>query len=69
VLPVTSITLSSPSPHPFSETNTCGTSVAVGATCTISVVFNPLLAEAKAAVLSINVPGVTQTVALSGTGT
>jgi hypothetical protein len=69
-LPVSSITLSSPSPHPFSETNTCGTSVAVGATCTISVVFNPLLAGAKAAVLSVNTGGFggTQTVTLSGTG-
>jgi hypothetical protein len=70
-LPVTSITLSTTSPHPFSQTNTCGTSVPVGSNCTISVVFNPTLTGPKTARLSVNAGGGagTQTVALSGTGT
>ena len=38
-LPITSITLSSSGSQPFSQTNTCGSSVAVGANCTINVVF------------------------------
>jgi hypothetical protein len=70
-LPITSITLSTTSPHPFSETNTCGTSVAVGSKCTISVVFNPTVTGSKTAKLSVNAGGGagTKTVALSGTGT
>jgi outer membrane protein assembly factor BamB len=69
-LPITSITLSAPSPNPFSQTNTCGTSVAVGATCTISAVFKPTSAGPKTATLSVNAGGGagTQNVALSGTG-
>ena len=69
-LPITSITLSGTSPHPFSQTNTCGTSVAVGATCTISVVFKPTSTGSKTATLNVNAGGGagTQTVALSGTG-
>ena len=69
-LPITSITLSTTSPHPFSQTNTCGTSVAVSATCTISVVFNPSSTGSKTAKLSVNAGNGagTQTVALSGTG-
>jgi hypothetical protein len=69
-LPITSITLSTPSPNPFSQTNTCGSSLAAGAQCSISVVFTPLLAGSTTSTLSINAGGGagTQTVALSGTG-
>jgi hypothetical protein len=69
-LPLTSITLTNVPPHPFSETTTCASSVAVGAACTISVVFNPQMAGAKAALLGVNVGGgaANQSVALSGTG-
>jgi hypothetical protein len=67
-LPIASITLSNPSPQPFSQTNTCGTSVAVGATCTINVVFNPTSAGSAMATLSVNVAGKTSTVNVSGNG-
>jgi hypothetical protein len=67
-LPIASITLSTPSPQPFSQTNTCGTSVAVGATCTINVVFNPTSAGSTMATLSVNVAGKTSTVIVSGNG-
>ena len=32
---------------PFSETNTCGTSLAAGASCTVSVTFAPTAAGAR----------------------
>jgi len=69
-LPITSIALSSSSPQPFSQTNTCGNSIAVGASCTINVVFDPSAAGPVSATLSVNVGNgiATQTVALSGTG-
>jgi hypothetical protein len=69
-LPIPSITLSTPSPNPFSQTNTCGTTLAAGSRCTISVVFTPLLTGSSMATLSINAGGGagTQTVALSGIG-
>jgi hypothetical protein len=69
-LPITGISLSSSSPQPFSQTNTCGSSVAVGASCTVSVTFDPAVVGTATALLSINIGngGATQTVALSGTG-
>lgn len=50
---------------------TCGTSLAVGATCTVSVAFKPAAAGALTGALSIadSATGSPQTVALSGTGT
>jgi hypothetical protein len=70
-LPITSITLSGTNPKQFSQTHTCGTSVAVGATCTISVVFKPTVTGSKMATLNVNAGGGagTQTVTLSGSGT
>jgi HYDIN/CFA65/VesB family protein len=68
-LPVTSITLSSSGSQPFSQTNNCGTSVAVGATCTVNVVFDPNSAGAAGATLSVNAGGTRSTVSLSGSGT
>ncbi len=68
-LPMTSIALSTLGSQPFSQTNTCGASVAVGASCTISVVFDPSAAGAFTATLSVNVGnGGAKTVALNGTG-
>ncbi|HET7831604.1 MAG TPA: choice-of-anchor D domain-containing protein [Gallionella sp.] len=52
----------------FSQTNTCGTSLAVGASCTISVTFKPTATGAKSGRLKV-VDGVgTQYVNFSGTG-
>src|SRR5579863_216079 len=68
-LPISGITLSGTDALQFAQTNTCGTSIAVGSSCTISVVFKPTSAGSKAATLSVNGGGAgTQTVALSGTG-
>jgi len=57
----------------FSQTNTCGTSVAAGGSCTISVAFAPTSAGALSGALTITdnsngAAGSTQTVNLSGTG-
>jgi hypothetical protein len=56
--------------HSFSETNTCGASLAPGAKCTITVTFKPVVKGMLTADVSINsnaYPG-TQTVALNGAG-
>lgn len=50
---------------------TCGTSIAVGASCAVSVEFKPTVAGALAASLAIadNAAGARQGVTLKGTGT
>ncbi len=52
----------------FSQTNTCGSTVAAGATCTINAVFTPAAAGYTAATLNVSASGVTQTAAVNGTG-
>jgi hypothetical protein len=55
----------------FSQSNTCGNSVAPGASCAITVSFTPTRAGTRTGTLTINdnAPGSPQTVSLSGTGT
>ena len=55
----------------FAQTNTCGTSVMAGASCTIDVSFKPTAKGARTGTLTItdNAPNSPQTVALTGTGT
>ena len=55
---------------PFTQTNTCGSSLAAGATCTINVAFDPTAEGDFASNVSItdNAEDSPQTVALSGTG-
>jgi hypothetical protein len=53
----------------FAQTNTCGTSIAAGGSCTVSVTFKPTTAGSRTGGVTINAGGVTNTVALSGTGT
>ncbi|MFZ0318217.1 MAG: choice-of-anchor D domain-containing protein [Candidatus Sulfotelmatobacter sp.] len=53
----------------FSETNTCGSSVAAGASCTISVKFSPAAAGKQSGMLTIIDSAGTQAVPLTGTGT
>jgi hypothetical protein len=55
----------------FAETDNCGTAVAAGSACTVSVVFTPAVAGALSATITItdNAAGSPQSVALSGTGT
>ncbi len=69
-LTITGITLSGTNNTDFSETSTCGASLAASTTCTISVVFQPLADGARTATLgitsnSVNLP---VSVALTGTG-
>jgi phospholipase C len=54
----------------FAETNTCGSSVAARASCTISVTFTPTAIGTRTGVVSIadNAAGSPQTVSLTGTG-
>ena len=56
---------------PFSEGNNCGTSLAAGASCAVTVTFTPTAAGSASGTLSVNssAPGSPLTVALSGTGT
>jgi hypothetical protein len=55
----------------FSQTNTCGSSLAAEANCTISVTFKPTQRGPRTGTLSItdNAAGSPQTVSLTGTGT
>jgi len=70
-LNITSIAFTGADPTDFTETNTCGSSVAAGGTCTIAILFTPPADGARAASLSItdNASGSPQSAALSGTGT
>jgi hypothetical protein len=54
----------------FAQTNTCGTSVAAGGNCAISVTFTPTAAGARAGALTVadNAANSPQTVGLTGTG-
>jgi hypothetical protein len=54
----------------FAETNNCGTGVAAGANCTITVTFTPTATGARSGTLSVsdNAPGSPHTVSLTGTG-
>jgi hypothetical protein len=57
----------------FAQTNNCGSSVAVGGSCTIKVTFSPAKGGSLTGTLTItdnsnNTTGSTQTVTLSGTG-
>ena len=55
----------------YAETNTCGSSLAAGASCEISVTFTPTVVGTQDGTLTItdNASGSPQTVSLSGTGT
>jgi hypothetical protein len=70
-LSITSLAITGTNAGDFAQTNTCGSSVAAGASCTISVTFTPTASGSRTASVSItdNVPGSPQTVSLSGTGT
>ena len=69
-LSVSSITITGTNPSDFGETNNCGTSVAAGANCSISVTFTPAVTGTLTASLSVtdNAPASPQLVSLTGTG-
>ena len=64
------ITLSGTNASSFSETTTCGTTLAASATCTISVSFKPSTTGTLTATLNVadNATGSPQKVTLTGTG-
>src|SRR5207245_5211762 len=70
-LNITSITITGTNAGDYSQTNTCGTIVNPGASCTISVTFKPTAKNTRTASVSIadDAVGSPQTVALSGVGT
>ena len=69
-LTISSIALTGANSGDFSQTNTCGASVAAGANCSISVTFKPTASGARAASVTItdDASGSPQSVSLSGTG-
>ncbi|HEV2381873.1 MAG TPA: choice-of-anchor D domain-containing protein [Terriglobia bacterium] len=70
-LTISSVKVSGADGGDFSETNTCGISVAAGANCTISVTFKPIQVGNRSATLTISdnaSPSSTQTVSLTGNG-
>jgi hypothetical protein len=68
---ITKISLTGANATNFAQTNTCGTSVAAGASCSITVTFTPSAKGKRTGNVSItdNGGGSPQTVSLSGTGT
>jgi hypothetical protein len=54
----------------FAETNTCGASLAIGASCQITVTFTPTTGSSRSGILTItdNVSGNPETITLTGMG-
>jgi hypothetical protein len=69
-LSITSLAVAGANASDFPQTNNCGSSVAAGANCRISVTFRPSASGARAAALRIadNATSSPQTVSLTGTG-
>lgn len=67
---IASITLSGPQSGDFQQTNTCGTTLAAGADCAITVTFSPQGIGTRTAVLKItdSASNSPQIINLSGTG-
>jgi hypothetical protein len=69
-LPIQSIVIGGANPGDFAQTNNCGSGLAAGASCTISVTFTPTVVGSRSATININDsdPTSPQQVTLSGTG-
>jgi uncharacterized repeat protein (TIGR03803 family) len=69
-LSITSITITGPDAGDFAQTHTCGSSLAAGAGCTISVTFTPATTGLRTAAIAVadNAAGSPQKTTLSGTG-
>jgi sugar lactone lactonase YvrE len=69
-LNITGVSISGTNPTDFSFTSGCGTSLAAGSSCNISVNFTPASAASFSATLSVadNASGSPQSVTLTGTG-
>ena len=70
-LAITSIAISGGNVGEFAETNNCGSTLASGGSCAISVTFAPTTTGARSSSVLItdNAPGSPHSVSLSGTGT
>jgi sugar lactone lactonase YvrE len=70
-LTITSVSLMGTNSAAFATTNTCGSTLAAGASCAISVTFDPTTAGTDGATLSVsdNAPGSPQTSSLVGVAT
>jgi hypothetical protein len=68
-LTIAALSVGGSNPGDFTQTNTCGASLAASAHCAISVTFKPTAAGARAAAVTIvtNAAGSPQSIALSGT--
>ncbi len=69
-LPIKNLLITGANPLDFSQTNTCGASVAAGASCTITVTFRPTAIGPRTAAVSVadGGGGSPQLVSLTGTG-
>src|SRR5207245_4088580 len=69
-LSITSVAITGTNSGDFAQSNTCGSSVNAGASCTISVKFKPTGTGTRTAsvVVTDNASGSQQTAALSGSG-
>lgn len=73
-LSITSIAINGANSSDFTQTNNCGTSLAAGANCAVSITFKPAATGSRSADLLLTdnnnaASGSTETVALAGTGT
>ena len=68
---IAKISIAGADPGEFAQTNTCGKSVASGASCFITVTFTPTATGKRTAAIAVsdNGGGTPQTAPLSGTGT
>lgn len=71
MLTISSIEVTGADSGDFSETNTCGNNLEVGANCTVAVIFSPTAAGGRTATLNItdNASASAQAVSLKGKGT
>ena len=69
-LTISSLVVTGTNAADFSQTNTCGTGLAIGASCTFTVTFKPTQTGLRTASVTItdNAGGSPQTISLSGTG-
>jgi hypothetical protein len=70
VLTISSVSFTGSNASSYTQTNTCGTSLAASASCTFSLAFQPTAVGTASATLSIadNASSTVQTIALTGTG-
>src|SRR6266851_4997435 len=69
-LSISSISITGPNASSFSQSNTCASTLAPNANCTVSINFTPAATGALTAVLQVadNAPGSPQALTLNGTG-